>query len=95
LRNMVPAYVIEKGQAVIDQGVKTLGDPTNMVPQPGTQPATATPQPGQNGSAPAGGTGQTQGSNANPSGNPDGQAAAAGYKDAQRNDLDRLIESSQ
>lgn len=101
LRNMVPAYVIEKGQAVIDQGVKTLGDPTNMVPQPGTRPAPpaqpGAPQPGQNGATPppAGGTGQTQGSNANPSGNPDGQAPTAGYKDAQRNDLDRLIESSQ
>jgi membrane protein required for colicin V production len=105
LRNMVPAYVIEKGQAVIDQGVKTLGDPTNMVPrsgtQPATQPGTLTPQPGENGAtppapaAPAGGTGQTQGSNANPGSNPGGQAAAAGYKDAQRNDLDRLIESSQ
>jgi membrane protein required for colicin V production len=105
LRNMVPAYVIEKGQAVIDQGVKTLGDPTNMVPrsgtQPATQPGTLTPQPGENGAtppapaAPAGGTGQTQGSNAKPAVNPDGQAATAGYKDAQRNDLDRLIESSQ
>jgi membrane protein required for colicin V production len=105
LRNMVPAYVIEKGQAVIDQGVKTLGDPTNMVPQPGTQPAApAQPgatQPGQNGTTPpepgstGGGTGQTQGSNAVPGANPDGQAPTAGYKDAQRNDLDRLIESSQ
>ena len=97
LRNMVPAYVIEKGQAVIDQGVKTLGDPTNMVPQPGTP----SPQPGQTApaapapAAPVGGSGQTQGSNAKPGSNPDGQAAAAGYKDAQRNDLDRLIESSQ
>lgn len=105
LRNMVPEYVIEKGQEVIDQGKKTLGDPTNLVPQPGTQPeaqpGTLTPQPGENGptppapAAPAGGTGQTQGSNANPGSNPGGQAAAAGYKDAQRNDLDRLIESSQ
>jgi membrane protein required for colicin V production len=101
LRNMVPDYVIEKGQAVIDQGVKTLGDPTNMVPQPGTQPAAPAPQPGQNGATPptpavpAGGTGQTQGSNAVPGANPDGQAPTAGYKDAQRNDLDRLIESSQ
>lgn len=100
LRNMVPAYVIEKGQAVIDQGVKTLGDPSNMVPQPGTQPVApaepGAPQPGENGTTPApgGGTGQTQGSNAVPGANPDGQAATAGYKDAQRNDLDRLIESS-
>jgi membrane protein required for colicin V production len=102
LRNMVPAYVIEKGQAVIDEGVKTLGDPSNMVPQPGTQPAApaqpGTPQPGQNGATPApagGASGQTQGSNAVPGANPDGQAATAGYKDAQRNDLDRLIETSQ
>jgi membrane protein required for colicin V production len=101
LRNLVPAYVIEKGQAVIDQGVRTLGDPANIVPQSGTQPAVPAPQPGENGTtppapeAPAGGTGQTQGSNAVPGANPDGQAATAGYKDAQRNDLDRLIESSQ
>jgi membrane protein required for colicin V production len=108
LRTMVPAYVIEQGQAVIDQGVKTLGDPSNLVPKPGTPapqpgalPPAPAPQPGQTGptppapAAPAGGTGQTQGSNANPAGNPDGQAATAGYKDAQRNDLDRLIESSQ
>src|SRR5690349_15724320 len=66
LKNMVPAYVIEKGQAVIDQGVKTLGDPTNIpLPgTPGTQPATPAPEPGQNGTTPpapgtpAGGTGQ-------------------------------------
>ena len=100
LRNMVPQYVIEKGQAVIDQGVKTL-DPANLAPKTGTEPASPAPQPGQNGTnpgpveAPAGGTGQTQGSNAKPGGNPDGQAATAGYKDAQRNDLDRLIETSQ
>jgi membrane protein required for colicin V production len=97
LRNMVPQYLIEKGAAVIDQSGKILGDPTNLVPKPGT----AAPQPGQDGapeapaSTPSGGTGQTQGSNANPPGNPDGQAATSGYKDAQRNDLDRLIESSQ
>jgi membrane protein required for colicin V production len=107
LKNMVPAYVIEKGQAVIDQGVKTLkdGEPDNFVPvnplSPGQNAAPPAPEPGQNGTTPpapetpAGGTGQTQGSNAKPSGNPDGQAATAGYKDAQRNDLDRLIESSQ
>ena len=92
LKAMVPEYVIEKGAAVIDQGVKTLGDPENLVPKPGTSSPTQTP--GQT-PAPAPDTGQTQGSNANPAANPDGQAGAAGYKDAQRNDLDRLIESSQ
>jgi membrane protein required for colicin V production len=109
LRNMVPQFVIEKGQAVLDESGKILGDPTKLVPksgtQPETQPGTLTPQPGQNGATPpasgttpgstGGGTGQTQGSNAKPAVNPDGQAATAGYKDAQRNDLDRLIESSQ
>jgi len=98
LRAMVPDYVIEKGAAVIDEGAKTLGDPSNLVPKPVTPTA---PEPGENGApvaptpAPSGGSGQTQGSIANPTGNPDGQAAASGYKDAQRNDLDRLIESSQ
>jgi len=91
LRNMVPAYLIEKGQEVIDQGVKTLGDPANMVPQPGT----TTPQPGGTGGGTGGAGGQTQGSNAVPGANPDGQAGAAGYKEAKLKYLDRLIESSQ
>lgn len=94
LRAMVPEYVIEKGAAVIDQGVKTLGEPDNFIPKPGTPAPETAPAPAP-GEAPAGGTGQTQGSNANPAGNPDGQAGTTGYKDAQRNDLDRLIESSQ
>jgi membrane protein required for colicin V production len=109
LKAMVPAYVIEKGAAVIDQGVKTLEDgnsinetiqnlaPTTPAPapaQPGVEPGETGPTPAQP-EAPGGGTGQTQGSLANPPGNPGGQAAASGYKDAQRNDLDRLIESSQ
>jgi len=92
LKAMVPEYVIEKGAAVIDQGVKTLGDPGNLVPKPGTSSPETSPSPAPT-QAPD--TGQTQGSNANPTANPDGQAGAAGYKDAQRNDLDRLIESSQ
>jgi membrane protein required for colicin V production len=102
LTSLVPEGWIEKGEAFIQQGGKTLGDPDNFVPvnplSPGQNGAPATPtpaapesEPGSNG----GGTGQTQGSNANPPGNPDGQAAASGYKDAQRNDLERLIESSQ
>ena len=88
LKAMVPEYVIEKGAAVIDQGVKTLGDPQNLVPKP----ATKTPD---SGATPAPDTGQTQGSNAVPGANPGGQSGVGGYKDAQRNDLDRLIESSQ
>jgi membrane protein required for colicin V production len=99
LHDMVPEYVIEKGTAAIDQGIRTLqdgkaaSDTLNKIEsQPG--PGGETPD-----SAPAGtpspDTGQTQGSNANPQGNPDGQQATTGYKDAQRNDLNRLIESSQ
>jgi membrane protein required for colicin V production len=97
LKNMVPASWIEQGAAVIDQGMDTLGDPNNIVPMPELGPA----EPGETAPAPAtpavpgGGTGQTQGSNAVPGANPDGQRPAGGYKDAQRNDLDRLIESSQ
>jgi len=101
LRSMVPDYVIQKGQAVLEQGAKTLGEPENLVPkntaptqQPDANPAPEAPQPApQPGTS--GGSGGTQGSNANPQGNPDGQATAAGYKDAQRNDLDRLIQSTQ
>jgi membrane protein required for colicin V production len=103
IRSMVPDYVIEKGQAAIEQGVRTLqdgkaaSDTINKVnPEPGSTGETPslTPMPGAPGT-PGTDTGQTQGSNANPAGNPDGQQATTGYKDAQRNDLNRLIESSQ
>lgn len=102
LRSMVPDYVIAKGAAVIKEGAKTLGEPQNLLPAPGSsapaQAPAATPEtapaPAPD-AAPAQGTGQTQGTNANPGGNPDGQASGAGYKDAQRNDLNRLIQSSQ
>jgi membrane protein required for colicin V production len=109
LESMVPQYVIEKGTAAIDQGLRTLQDGKaatdtidKLSPEPGSGGETTTPAPGAPGTpgtapatAPATGTGQTQGSNAIPQGNPDGQQAGTGYKDAQRNDLNRLIESSQ
>jgi membrane protein required for colicin V production len=107
LKDIVPQYVIDKGTAAIDQGMRTLqdgkavNDTINKVnPEPGSggetpAPGTpATPAPGAPGT-PGTDTGQTQGSIPNPQGNPDGQQATTGYKDAQRNDLDRLIESSQ
>jgi len=109
LHDLVPEEIIVKGQAFIEQGVRTLEngkaatDTINKVnPENGTNggsgsetpPPAPAPAPGSTpGSAPD--TGQTQGSNANPVGNPDGQQATTGYKDAQRNDLNRLIESSQ
>ncbi len=107
LKEVVPQYVIDKGTAAIEQGVRTLqdgkavNDTINKVnPEPGSGGETpapetpATPAPGAPGT-PGTDTGGTQGSNANPGGNPDGQQATTGYKDAQRNDLNRLIESSQ
>jgi membrane protein required for colicin V production len=102
---LVPEYLIEKGTAAFDQTMKTLQDgkaatdTINKVnPENGTTDGTSggsgseTPGPAP---APSGDTGGTQGSNANPQGNPDGQQGGTGYKDAQRNDLNRLIESSQ
>jgi membrane protein required for colicin V production len=106
IRGMVPDYLIEKGSAALGQTMKTLEDgkaatdTINKVnPQGGTngsggETPPMAPMPGAP-SAPGTDTGQTQGSNANPAGNPDGQQATTGYKDAQRNDLNRLIESSQ
>jgi len=107
IRGMVPDYLVEKGSAAIGQTMKTLEDgkaatdTINKVnPAPGADGGTnggsavETPNPAPT-PAPSGGSGQTQGSNANPGGNPDGQQATTGYKDAQRNDLNRLIESSQ
>jgi len=107
IQGMVPQYLIDKGSAALGQTMKTLEDgkaatdTINKVnPEPGsggetTTPAPAPGAPGTPGAVPDSGSGQTQGSNANPQGNPDGQQATTGYKDAQRNDLNRLIESSQ
>jgi membrane protein required for colicin V production len=99
IRSMVPEYLIEKGTAAFDQTMKTLQDgkaATDTInkanPENGSGGETPNPAPAP---TPAPDTGQTQGSNANPQGNPDGQQTTTGYKDAQRNDLDRLIESSQ
>ncbi|HEY4164048.1 MAG TPA: CvpA family protein [Dongiaceae bacterium] len=108
LRSMVPNYVIEKGAAVIGQGVQTiekgqsvndtiqkLNGTMNGSPDSGAQPGTGNAPAGTPGNS----TGQTQGFNQgdaqNPNANPNGQASAPGYKDAERNDLNRLIESSQ
>jgi membrane protein required for colicin V production len=89
---------LEDGKAV-NQTIEQL-TPGSGSGDTNTQTPAETPAPAPNpnpapATAPAGGTGQTQGSNASPQGNPDGQQSETGYKDAQRNDLNRLIESSQ
>jgi membrane protein required for colicin V production len=93
LRSMVPNYVIEKGAAAINQGVQTMEDVQKLKGATGSSPNRRTPPAASNA------TGETQGLNQgdaqNPNANPDGQASAPGYKDAERNDLNRLIESSQ
>jgi membrane protein required for colicin V production len=110
IQSMVPESVIERGTAALDQGMRTIeggkaaSDGASKLAPPGTTPGespdptltpmTPAPETAPN-PAPSPGGGGTQGSNANPQGNPDGQQAATGYKDAQRNDLNRLIESSQ
>jgi membrane protein required for colicin V production len=97
LRSMVPNYVIEKGAAAINQGVQTMEDVQKLNGVTGSSPNNGTPPAAGNGSGQ--GAGQTQGFNRgdaqNPNANPNGQASAPGYKDAERNDLNRLIESSQ
>jgi len=101
INSMVPEYLIEKGTAAIDQGIRTLQDGKAVndtidkvnPPDPGESGPTPEPMPPANPEPE--GSGGTQGSNAIPGGNPDGQQASTGYKDAQRNDLNQLIESSQ
>jgi len=84
LQNLLPAGIFEEGAAAVDQSLKHLekGKALNDAYQALTTP-------------------DSDGKAANPPSstqpdmsNPDGQASGSGYKDAERKDLDRLIQSS-
>ena len=79
--------VFNEGEKAVEQG-KELNDTIEklspQVPQPTTPPAGESPgDSGQNGG---------QGTQRSPAGNQDGQGEQSGYKDAERKDLERLIQ---
>jgi membrane protein required for colicin V production len=79
--------VFNEGEKAIEQG-KELNDTIEklspQIPQPNTPPSGESPgDSGQNGG---------QGTQRSPAGNQDGQGEQSGYKDAERKDLERLIQ---
>jgi membrane protein required for colicin V production len=83
--------VFKEGEKAVEQG-KELNDTIEklspQVPQPTTPPSTQSPGDSQGDSGQNGG----QGTQRSPAGNQDGQGEQSGYKDAERKDLERLIQ---
>ena len=79
--------VFNESEKAVEQGKelnKTIEKLSPQVPQPTTPPAGESPgDSGQNGG---------QGTQRSPAGNQDGQGEQSGYKDAERKDLERLIQ---
>ena len=79
--------VSNEGEKAVEQGKEltdTIEKLSPQVPQPTTPPAGESPgDSGQNGG---------QGTQRSPAGNQDGQGEQSGYKDAERKDLERLIQ---
>jgi membrane protein required for colicin V production len=94
IKDLIPQDLKDRASAILDQGSKAVdqGQELNetiqklspQVPQPSTQPAGESPGDSkQNGG---------QGTQRSPAGNQDGQEEQSGYKDAERRDLERLIQ---
>jgi membrane protein required for colicin V production len=83
--------VFKEGEKAVEQG-KELNDTIEklspQVPQPTTPPSTQSPGESPGDSSQNGG----QGTQRSPAGNQDGQGEQSGYKDAERKDLERLIQ---
>ena len=94
IKDLIPQDLKDRASAILDQGSKAVeqGQQLNdtiqklspQVPQPGSPPAGESPGDSrQNGG---------QGTQRSPAGNQDGQGEQSGYKDAERKDLERLIQ---
>ena len=89
LETLLPPDLLEIGEAAMDQGVKTL-EKTNEL----NQQYNNLNQGGQTGAD--SGTHTSPASGAVPGAvNPGGQAGETGYNDAERNDLNRMIQTTQ
>jgi membrane protein required for colicin V production len=85
LQSLLPPGMRELGETTLDQGVKAIEQGQEL-----NQQYQDLNQGGQSG-ADAG----THGSPASEAANPGGQAAGTGYNDAERNDLNRMIQTTQ
>jgi membrane protein required for colicin V production len=91
IKELVPQGLKDRASAILDESSKAVekGQEINdtiqkISPKPETPPAGESPgDSGQNGG---------QGTQRSPAGNQDGQAEQSGYKDAERKDLERLIQ---
>lgn len=94
IKDLVPQDLKDRASAILDQGSSAVeqGQQLNdtieklspQIPQPTTPPSGESPGDSkQNGG---------QGTQRSPAGNQDGQGEQSGYKDAERRDLERLIQ---
>jgi len=98
IKTLIPQDLKDRASAILDEGSKAVeqGQELNetiqklspQTPQPGTQPGTPSPAESPADSSQNGG----QGTQRSPAGNQDGQEEHSGYKDAERKDLERLIQ---
>jgi membrane protein required for colicin V production len=98
IKAWIPQDWKDRASAILDEGSKTLeqGQELNetiqklspQTPQPATPPSTQSPGESPGDSSQNGG----QGTQRSPAGNQDGQEEQSGYKDAERKDLERLIQ---
>jgi len=91
IKELVPQDIKDRASAILDESSKAVeqGQDLNdtiqkLSPKPNTPPAGESPgDSDQNGG---------QGTQRSPAGNQDGQGEQSGYKDAERKDLERLIQ---
>ena len=98
IKDLVPQDLKDRASAILDEGSKAVeqGKELNETiqklspPNPQQNPQQTTPPSGESpgGSSQNGG----QGTQPSPAGNQDGQGEQSGYKDAERKDLERLIQ---
>ena len=96
IMTLLPDDILKQGEEALDQGLKAVeqGQAIGEAVQQLTPPATSAPGTTP-GITPAPEAGQT-GTNAAPQPQePGGQDAGSGYKDAERNDLNRLIQGAE
>lgn len=94
IKNLIPQDLKDRASAILDEGSKaveqgqelneTIQNLSPQTPQPANPPTGESPGDSkQNGG---------QGTQRSPAGNQDGHAEQSGYKDAERKDLERLIQ---
>jgi len=98
IKNLIPQDLKDRASSVLEEGSKAVekGQELNQTIQklsPQTPQTTPEPTPPPAGESPADSSQNGgQGTQRSPAGNQDGQGEQSGYKDAERKDLERLIQ---